>query len=105
MINPTTFYNNHYPSDFVSSLIPSSTPGDWRERGTVKVRHLAQAHDAMIQLGFRNHTYSPQVQCTDNKATESPTSKMRGGGGGGDTEEQNGEKEKLQNERINKVGQ
>lgn len=48
------------------------------ERGTVKVRHLAQAHDAMIQLGFRNHTYSPQVQCTDNKATESPTSKMRG---------------------------
>lgn len=88
MINPTTFYNNHYPSDFVSSLIPSSTPGDWRERGTVKVRHLAQAHNAMIQLGFRNHTYSPQVQCR-----------------GGDTEEQNGEKEKLQNERINKVGQ
>ena len=76
------------------------------ERDTVKVRHLAQAHDAMIQLGFRNHTYSPQVQCTDNKATESPTSKMRGGGGGReeeDTEEQNGEKEKLQNERMNKV--
>ena len=83
MINLATFYNNHYPSDFVNSLIPSSTPGDWRERGTVKVRHLAQAHDAMIQLGFRNHTYSPQVQCTDNKATESPTSKMRGGGGRG----------------------
>ena len=70
------------------------------ERGTVKVRHLAQDHDAMIQLGFRNHTYSPQVQCTDNKATESPTSKMRG-----PTEEQNGEKGKLQNKRINKVGQ
>ena len=70
----------------------------------MKVRHLAQAHDAMIQLGFRNHTYSPQVQRTDNKATESPTSKMRGGGGGvGDTEEQNGGKEKLQNERMNKV--
>ena len=59
----------------------------------------------MIQLGFRNHTYSPQVQCTDNKATESPTSKMRGEGRGGPTEEQNGEKGKLQNERIHKVGQ
>ena len=58
----------------------------------------------MIQLGFRNHTYSPQVQCTDSKATESPISKMRGGGGEGDTEEQNGEKENLWNERINKVG-
>ena len=92
MINLATFYNNHYPSDFVSSLIPSSTPGDWRERGTVKVRHLAQANDAMIQLGFRNHTYSPQVQCTDNKATESPTSKMRGGGGGGHRRTEGGER-------------
>ena len=45
----------------------------WAERGTVRVKWLAQEHNAMNPVGARTRAARPGDERTDHEATAAPT--------------------------------